>query len=127
MAFATLQGKTADTLRKTTPEFPLNLDAIVLHDSNNQRTYIAARAFFVLARQFRWPWRGIAIFDVLPSVLSNVVYDIVARNRYKLFGRKDACEIPSVEFRNRFIVDDDPKDTELICKLPQISDNSKID
>ena len=112
VTFATLQGKTADTLRKTTQEFPPNLDAIVLHDSANERTYVAAKAFFVLARQFRWPWRGIALFDLLPSVLSNVVYDIVARNRYKLFGRKVACEIPSVEFRNRFIVEDEPHETD---------------
>jgi predicted DCC family thiol-disulfide oxidoreductase YuxK len=50
-----------------------------------------------------WPWRAAKALLILPRPLRDWLYDRVARNRYALFGRKDSCEIPSAELRERLI------------------------
>ncbi len=48
-------------------------------------------------------YKFLYIFMVVPTPIRNFVYDWVAKNRYKWFGQKDACSIPSPETRKRFI------------------------
>lgn len=48
-------------------------------------------------------WRWTRLFRALPRPLRNRVYDLVARNRYRLFGRHDACLVPSPDIRSRFL------------------------
>jgi predicted DCC family thiol-disulfide oxidoreductase YuxK len=49
------------------------------------------------------PWRAVKVLLILPRPLRDWLYDRVARNRYALFGRRDSCEIPSAELRERLI------------------------
>jgi predicted DCC family thiol-disulfide oxidoreductase YuxK len=62
-----------------------------------------SRAALFVAAMLGWPWRAAAMFDVLPTALLDRVYDAVARNRYRVFGRRDQCLVPRPEFRNRFV------------------------
>ncbi|MDE2848273.1 MAG: DCC1-like thiol-disulfide oxidoreductase family protein [Gemmatimonadota bacterium] len=48
-------------------------------------------------------WRLIAVLYVFPRPLRDLVYRIVARNRYRWFGRRDACRMPTPEERGRFL------------------------
>lgn len=48
-------------------------------------------------------WRLIAVLYVFPRPLRDFVYRIVARNRYRWFGRRDACRLPTPEERDRFL------------------------
>ena len=48
-------------------------------------------------------WRLIAVLYVFPCPLRDFVYRIVARNRYRWFGRRDACRLPTPEERDRFL------------------------
>jgi predicted DCC family thiol-disulfide oxidoreductase YuxK len=48
-------------------------------------------------------WKFAAIGKIFPRVFSNSVYDLVAENRYRLFGKKDTCRLPTPEERARFI------------------------
>lgn len=50
-----------------------------------------------------WPWRALAALRVVPRPIGNWLYDRIARNRYRLFGRYDACRLPSPELRARVI------------------------
>ena len=43
------------------------------------------------------------IFKIIPSSLRNPIYDYVARNRYKWYGKKDACMIPTPELKAKFL------------------------
>ena len=43
------------------------------------------------------------IFKIVPSSLRNPIYDYVARNRYKWYGKKDACMIPTPELKAKFL------------------------
>ena len=59
-------------------------------------------ALFV-AGELGWPWRIAVLAGVLPTAILERIYDLIARNRYRLFGRFDHCLAPRPEFRRRFI------------------------
>ena len=48
-------------------------------------------------------WRLVAVLSVFPRPLRDLVYRIVARNRYRWFGRRDACRLPTPDERDRFL------------------------
>lgn len=60
-------------------------------------------SFVAIMAALGWPWRAARLLLVLPRPLRDWLYDRVAKNRYALFGRKDNCEIPSAELRQRLI------------------------
>ena len=59
--------------------------------------------FIAVMAELGWPWRAAKALLVLPRPLRDRIYDRVAKNRYALFGRKDSCEMPSAELRERLI------------------------
>lgn len=48
-------------------------------------------------------WPALYIFKIIPSFIRNFVYDLIAKNRYRWFGKQDACMIPTPELKARFI------------------------
>jgi predicted DCC family thiol-disulfide oxidoreductase YuxK len=62
-------------------------------------------AVLFVARGLGWPWKIAGIAKVLPKSVRDVLYRLVARNRYRLFGKSEACFVPSGELRERFVSD----------------------
>lgn len=62
-------------------------------------------AVLAVAQHLRGGWRVLRIFRFLPRSVRNWGYGIVARNRYRWFGRYDTCMVPAAEVRDRFILD----------------------
>ena len=62
-----------------------------------------SRAALFVAGEIGWPWRAAGVFRVLPTPILNVAYDLVARYRYRVFGRFDQCPVPRPEDRRRFL------------------------
>ena len=62
-----------------------------------------ARAALFVLRVLGWPWRAAAVLRVLPVALLDRAYDLVARNRYRLFGQGDRCFVPRPEHQQRFL------------------------
>lgn len=60
-------------------------------------------AFFRVMRRLPWPWPIMCIGWVVPSIIRDWLYDRVALNRYRLFGRYDACVIPNKDHDSRFL------------------------
>ena len=50
-----------------------------------------------------WPWRALAALRLIPRPIGNWLYDRIARNRYRLFGRYESCRLPPPELRARVI------------------------
>ncbi len=71
------------------------IDAAGLHE----RSGAALR----IARGLRRPWCWFAVLAIVPAGMRDRLYDLVARNRYRWFGRRVACELPSAAERARFI------------------------
>jgi predicted DCC family thiol-disulfide oxidoreductase YuxK len=74
----------------------------------NYRTPLAkpftkGRAALFVINELGWPWKMAGLLGVLPTALLDRLYDVIARNRYRAFGRHDGCLIPRAEYRSRFI------------------------
>ncbi len=48
-------------------------------------------------------WKLFYVLFIFPAFIRNFVYDFIARNRYRFFGKKDACMIPTPELKARFL------------------------
>jgi predicted DCC family thiol-disulfide oxidoreductase YuxK len=57
----------------------------------------------IATRYFRGPWKLMGLMRIFPRALRDWGYDLVARNRYRWFGRVDECMVPTAELRARFI------------------------
>ena len=60
-------------------------------------------AALAIARRMSSPWPMFGVFRVLPRGLRDALYRFVARNRYRWFGRAEACMVPRAEFQERFL------------------------
>ena len=60
------------------------------------------RPFFVFLVNW-WVWSIARIFLLVPSVVRDAVYSRIANNRYKWFGKSDACRLPTKEEREKFL------------------------
>jgi predicted DCC family thiol-disulfide oxidoreductase YuxK len=105
--FASLQSAFAARVLTRHGANPTQLDTfyVILNYDEPQETLISRSdaAVYVLKR-LGGIWRiAASIGGVLPQVLRDGVYSLVARNRYRIFGRYDSCPLPSAETRARFL------------------------
>ncbi len=98
--FASLQSEIGQRLVKEYA-VPAGMDSIVLIEG--QRFYVKSTAAIRICRNLKGFWKLFAILLIVPTPIRNVFYNIIARNRYKWFGKTDACTLPSPEMRKRFL------------------------
>ena len=60
-------------------------------------------ALFAIWSGLGWPWRALAVLRVVPRFVRDPAYRLVARNRYRLFGRRSSCWLPSPEHADRLL------------------------
>ena len=78
------------------------VDSIILYNPEKGIHYKSTAALKV-ASQLGFPTNLLAVFIIVPSFISNWVYDFIAKNRYKWYGKKEACMIPTPELKSRFL------------------------
>jgi predicted DCC family thiol-disulfide oxidoreductase YuxK len=76
-------------------------DSFVLLD--DRRVFRRSTAALRIVRQLRFPWRLLYALMVVPRPMRDWVYDRIARNRYRWFGQRDTCMVPTPELRARFL------------------------
>lgn len=99
--FASLQS---DFGRKQLIRFgysPDNLYTILVIEGD--RLHEKSDAVFRIASQLDAPWRWMKMFKLLPRFIRDGVYDLVSRSRYKIFGQRDSCMIPTESLKARFL------------------------
>ena len=69
----------------------------------NARLLRKSDAALFVAGQLGWPWKLLQAAGLLPRALRDAMYDVVARTRYRVFGRYEQCLMPREEFRRRFV------------------------
>lgn len=77
------------------------IDSVILVE--NGRIFTHSAAALRIAKRLGFPWNVASIFLILPPILRDAGYKLFARNRYRFFGKKDACMLPSPEVRSRFL------------------------
>lgn len=65
--------------------------------------YTRSEAALRVLGHLGWPWKAMGIFRVVPRPLRDWVYKQIARNRYRLFGKRETCRLPTPEERSRFL------------------------
>ncbi|HMS33164.1 MAG TPA: thiol-disulfide oxidoreductase DCC family protein [Ignavibacteria bacterium] len=99
--FASLQSDSGQTLLK---KFGLNnesFDSIILID--NEKYLTRSSAVLRIVKNFPGFWKLLYIFIIVPPAVRNLLYDIIAENRYKWFGKKDSCRVPTPELKEKFL------------------------
>lgn len=65
--------------------------------------YTKSSAFFRVMRRLPWPWPIVCVGWAVPSIVRDWIYDRIAANRYRLFGRYEACVVPDKDHDSRFL------------------------
>jgi predicted DCC family thiol-disulfide oxidoreductase YuxK len=101
--FASLQSNIGQALLVKKRLSPEAINTIVLVEEREGRIYDRSTAALQIARRMDGIWPILYIMIYIPEPIRNYVYDIIARHRYRWFGRKDSCMIPKKEINQRFL------------------------
>lgn len=99
--FAPLQS---DPGQQLMTEYGINrekTDSFVLIEGG--KPYLKSTAALRVARGLGFPWNLLGVFMILPAAVRDMVYDWIARNRYRWFGKMDACMVPDADMRSKFL------------------------
>lgn len=106
MRFAALQSDYGKAVKARHPSLE-NIDSVVLLERSAQgreeQVYVRSSAALRVASYLGGAWRLLLIFRIVPSPVRDFFYDLIARYRYKIFGKHDACMMPSADVRSRFL------------------------
>jgi predicted DCC family thiol-disulfide oxidoreductase YuxK len=69
------------------------------------KPHVKSNAAIRVSRYLSGVWRLLAVVRLVPRPVRDWAYDLIARNRYRWFGRLEACMVPTAELRARFIQD----------------------
>lgn len=104
--FAPLQGALAKEILARHDRDPEDLDTVYLvtdPGGPGEHLYARSRAILSVLEDLGWPWKAALILRPIPSPILDLGYRLVARVRYRWFGRSETCVIPAVEHRGRFL------------------------
>lgn len=99
--FAALQSEIGHSLATKHHIDTTQVDSIMLIQEN--KVYVKSSAALHIARYLSGAYPLFFLFMLIPTFIRNWVYDYVAKNRYKWFGKKDQCMIPTVELKSKFL------------------------
>jgi predicted DCC family thiol-disulfide oxidoreductase YuxK len=99
--FAPLQSETGERLMAEHGIDRIETDSVILVE--NGKAFTHSDAALRIARRLDGIWSWVYAFRVVPRFIRDAAYKIFARHRYRLFGRQDACMMPTPEIRARFL------------------------
>ena len=99
LRFSSLQGNTAKRL--LTEDMVNDLSSIVYYRQG--KCFVKSTAVLLIMRDVAWYGTLCLPFFLVPRFVRDAIYDWVARNRYRWFGKRDACRVPTLEERSRFL------------------------
>lgn len=104
MRFAALQSDYGAAVVARHPELR-GVDSVVFVERarGGERIYVRSEAALKVAAYLGGFWRVFLAAKVLPRAARDYLYDLFARNRYRVFGKYDTCMLPPPEVRSRFL------------------------
>jgi predicted DCC family thiol-disulfide oxidoreductase YuxK len=97
--FASLQSDFAKGELEKLGKSSLEFESIILLDDG---VYQKSSAALKITRHLSGAWPALSVFKVVPLFLRDWVYDRIAKSRYKVFGKRETCMIPSSDLESRF-------------------------
>jgi predicted DCC family thiol-disulfide oxidoreductase YuxK len=99
--FASLQSPAGQELQTRLGMDPQALDSVILVEGD--RWYKESDAALRIARGMKGAWKLLTAFRLIPRPLRDAAYRLIARNRYRWFGKQETCWLPTPELRGRFL------------------------
>jgi predicted DCC family thiol-disulfide oxidoreductase YuxK len=99
--FAPLQSDAAKNSLHAFGHYPEKSDTVIYISGN--KFFDKSSAVLNILKDLGRGWQLMFVFIILPPFIRDWFYDLVAKNRYRIFGRSDTCMIPTSEIKNRFI------------------------
>ena len=103
-AFTPRQHRCGQSLIQEYKVPELAADAILL--IKDGQCYLRTDAVLEITKDISGLWFLLLVFKIVPRPLRDYFYNLFARNRYQLFGKRASCMIPAADVRSRFIVDE---------------------
>lgn len=100
--FAALQSEVGKEIIEAFHIDTNKTDSILLY-TPEKGIYYKSTAALKIARHLDFPINLLFVFMIVPAFLRNGVYDYIAKNRYKWYGKKQSCMIPTADLKNRFL------------------------
>lgn len=99
--FATLQSTTGQSLllQYNLPQEGFNSFVLI----KDEKVYLKSTAALNVAKNLNGPVKLLYGFIIVPAFIRNSVYNFIAKNRYKWFGKKESCMIPTPALQSRFL------------------------
>jgi predicted DCC family thiol-disulfide oxidoreductase YuxK len=101
--FAPLQSEIGQDILRKFNKNTEDFDSVFLLKNNT--LYQKSDAALEITKYLSGFWKYLAIFKIFPTFFLNFFYDIIAKNRYRIFGKMDSCRIPTPELRERFLIE----------------------
>lgn len=99
--FVPLQSETGQKIIQYLGINP-SIDSIILYEPG-YAYFIKSEAVFRIIKDLSSSVKVLLLFTFIPTSIKNIFYDIIARNRYNWFGKKESCMIPTSETRAKFL------------------------
>ena len=99
--FASLQSDKGQEILKELGLNAKEFNSLILIE--NGKAYMRSTGALRIARHLSGLWKFLYIFIIIPSFIRDFLYNFVAHNRYRFFGKKDHCMIPTPELKARFL------------------------
>jgi len=99
--FCPLQSATGQALLQHFDMDPETLDSLVY--IRNEQALIKSQAVIAVMTDMGGIWKMGKVLQLLPRTFGDYFYDVVAKSRYKWFGKQDKCMIPAADISNRFL------------------------
>jgi predicted DCC family thiol-disulfide oxidoreductase YuxK len=100
--FASIQSEAGEKLLTSARLDSAELKTIVY--LRNKEVYIESAAILEIFNDLGGMWRIVKVFKLIPKVVRDRIYRFIAQRRYRVFGKRSACLIPSVENEKRFLL-----------------------
>lgn len=97
---APLQGKNGKILQKKFSKKLHEVDSVIFY---NKQVYTKSSAVINILSELGGIYKLAYIFNIIPSFISDSIYDYIARNRFQWFGKLDKCPMPEKKNISRFL------------------------
>ncbi|MDH4441275.1 MAG: thiol-disulfide oxidoreductase DCC family protein [Rhizobium sp.] len=98
---ASMQGAVGSALYRRFGIDPANPDTMIVVEGD--RMLRDSDAVLSIYAGLGWPWKVLSVFRLVPRMIRDPLYRLIARNRYRIFGKRDSCWLPSQKFRDRLL------------------------
>lgn len=100
--FASLQSEMGQNFLKERNLSSHSFDSIILYQPNSAY-FLKSDAVLQIFKLLGFPFSILSIFYIFPSFIRDKLYSLIAKNRYKFFGKSESCMMPNPEWKDKFL------------------------